>query len=312
MPRTGWTLPCRVSAETSCAIVSGVSATSDPAAVRRGWLGSWICQNGVCSSQCASRARWPRISTPGAEGGRRRVRTRSRSAAGPRTATSALPWPCRTVMPDGVRVISHSPVPGNSGSVAWKCRLCPSPRSSRAGPAEPAAIRPSHSSTPSAARPAARSTSRPAARPEAGRAHSGHGPHQVAARVRDGLDDQVRARVQPGSVPRRVLRQLPVCYLAHRHGRGRAGRHDLSRPPVAAAEVGGQLPECPSRAGRDQPVQVTVDDPGQFRRAGAQPGREAVVLGRTHQRPPHSGTAQHKYNPGNAPYPRAGCGAGAN
>ena len=43
----------------------------------------------------------------GAEAGRRRVSIRSRSAAGPRTATSALPWPCRTVMPDGVRVISR-------------------------------------------------------------------------------------------------------------------------------------------------------------------------------------------------------------
>ena len=56
----------------------------------------------------------------GPEGGSRRVRMSSRLAAGPRTATSALPWPQVTVTPDGVRVTSHSPVPDSPGSVAWK------------------------------------------------------------------------------------------------------------------------------------------------------------------------------------------------
>ena len=39
---------------------------------------------------------------PGSEGGRRRVRTSSSPAAGPRTATSALPWPRATVTPDAI------------------------------------------------------------------------------------------------------------------------------------------------------------------------------------------------------------------
>ena len=129
----------------------------------------------------------------------------------------------------------------------------------------------------------------PATHPEAGRAHAGHRPHRIAASRRDGLDHLVRARVQPGGVPGRVLRKLPVRYLAHRHWRGGAGRHDLGRPPVATAEVGRQLPEGPSRAGRHRLVQVTVDDLGQLRSAGAQSGREAVVPRRMHRRPPYQG-----------------------
>jgi hypothetical protein len=121
---------------------------------------------------------------------------------------------------------------------------------------------------------------RSAARPEAGWAHAGERPCQIAASGRDGLDELVRARVQPVRVPRRVIGQFPVCYLPERDGRGRPGGHDLGGPPVTAPEVGGQLPERPSRAGRRRPFQVTVDDPREFGRAGTQLGQEAVVTGR--------------------------------
>jgi hypothetical protein len=45
--------------------------------------------------------------------------------------------------------------------------------------------------------------------------------------------------------------------------------------------VGGQLPERPSRAGRHRPFQITVDDPGEFRRAAAQLGKESRTCSST-------------------------------
>jgi hypothetical protein len=128
---------------------------------------------------------------------------------------------------------------------------------------------------------------RPAARPPAGRTRAGERPHRFVADGRDGLGDQVRARVQPRLVLGRVIGQLPVRYVAGRDGRGGPGGHDLGGPAVAAPEVGGQLLERPSRAGRHRPVQVAVDDPGELGRAGTQLVEEAVVV--THGRPPYGG-----------------------
>jgi hypothetical protein len=86
-----------------------------------------------------------------------------------------------------------------------------------------------------------------------------------------------------GGVPRRVLWQRAVRYLAHRHLRGCAGRHDLGRPSVAAAEVdGGRLTEYPSRAGQYGRVRVTVDGPGLLRRThgvGCSAGRNSLSCG---------------------------------
>jgi hypothetical protein len=128
---------------------------------------------------------------------------------------------------------------------------------------------------------------RPAARPPAGRPRAGERPHRLVAGSRDSFGDQVRALGQPCFVLGRVVRQPPVRYVAGGDRRGRAGGHDLGRPPVAAPDVGGQLAERPPRAGRHRPFQVTVDDPGELGGAAAQFGEEAVIV--THRHPPRGG-----------------------
>jgi hypothetical protein len=129
---------------------------------------------------------------------------------------------------------------------------------------------------------------RPAAGPPAGRPRAGERPHRVVAGSRDGFGDQVGALGQPRLVLGRVVRQPPVRYLAGGDRRGRAGGHDLGRPPVAASDVGGQLAERPPRAGRHRPFEITVDDPGEFGGAAAELGEEAVIV--THRHPPHDGS----------------------
>jgi hypothetical protein len=124
----------------------------------------------------------------------------------------------------------------------------------------------------------------PAAHPPAGRTRPGEGPHRFVAGGRDGLGDQVGALGQPGLVLGGIVRHTPVRYLPGRDRRGGARCYDLSRPPVAAPDVRGELPERPARAGRHRPVQVAFDDPGQLGRAAAQFGEETVVV--THRCPP--------------------------
>jgi hypothetical protein len=128
---------------------------------------------------------------------------------------------------------------------------------------------------------------RAAARPPPGRARPGERPHRVVADGRDGFGDQVGAFGQPGNTAGGVVGHTPVRYISGGDGRGGAGGYDLGRPPVTAADVRGELPEGPARAGRDRPFQVAVDDLGQLGRAGAQFGEETFVV--THRRPPRAG-----------------------
>jgi hypothetical protein len=210
-----------------------------------------------------SRAWSPRTSTPGSEAGRRRVSTSSRRAAGPRTATSALAWPRATVTPDSVRVTSHSPVSGRpvsgrpvsgrpvsgrpvsgrAGSVAWKCRVWPSPPSSRAraGSAVLATTRPSHSSTPSAANQGARPTSRPAASWASARCTAAscarRRAHQRAGRG--------PVNVHTGSSPTAVTASATRSALAFSHGPCWAGSS-------------GSLPSGTSRVGTGAVARVAT------------------------------------------------------
>jgi hypothetical protein len=189
-----------------------------------------------------SRAWSPRTSTAGSEAGRRRVSTSSRRAAGPRTATPALAWPGATVTPDGVRVTSHSPVSpvspvsGRPGSVAWKCRVWPSPPSSRAraGSAVLATTRPSHSSTPSAANQGARSMSRPAASWASARCTAAswarRRAHQRAGRG--------PVNVHTGSSPAAVTASATRSALAFSHGPCWAGSSGSFPSATSRVEIG--------------------------------------------------------------------------
>jgi hypothetical protein len=193
------------------------------------------------SSACS-----PRTSTAGSEAGRRRVSRSSRRAAGPRTATSALAWPGSTVTPDDVRVTSHSPVPGwpvlfrpvpsRSGSVAWKCRVWPSPPSSRAraGSAVLATTRPSHSSTPSAANQGARSMSWPAASWASARCTAAscarRRAHQRAGRG--------PVNVHTGSSPAAVTASATRSALAFSHGPCWAGSSGSFPSATSRVETG--------------------------------------------------------------------------
>jgi len=192
-----------------------------------GWLGSEICQNGVCWSQWVSSGCSPRTSMAGSEGGSRRVRMSSCLAAGPRTANIGFAVAASDRDAGGcpgdqpLAGIGQSRVGGvKMQALAVSAQvLCPGwirgARGAGGDESEPlvdavcGGLR-GQIDVPSRRELSVRQVDGrfvgTAARPEAGRADAGQRPHQVAASGCDCFDDPFGAGVQPWRVLRRVLR----------------------------------------------------------------------------------------------------------